>query len=829
MADRATHTRDTRVEAIAEKIQSTTQSTGEVSKKLAENIVDLYDDILEKQSRQIKNSDDLIRLQAKYKDNNVELFNVLADQDEELRKQGESVSFMLRKLEERGETDSSTYKKLVNQNEELEKQKKELSDLAYEKQDLMSTEEKLLAYHQRSAAAQQEKNKQIQQEIKNAEELAEIYKEQGNLEEARKQQAIADAKRKEIGENYTLNPSFNGLAGAIIKGFTERSKDKAGRFESVIDNKLPGVLDKVPFARKVTKGIDKLVDVMMATRSILNGYVTDATSFIKSNKGQLNAALYGYNLAGNQYGPDYYRQFVETAKNNGLAFSSTLEQKEYLQQIRQIASQGIAGGVETAALLQAVAEKTVPQFNATTGYIRRLVLLQEKNATERFFGLESIIQGSLNAQFGESSYLNQLFDSVNSNLLDAVTQLGDKLTGAYDFLGTTQTWLSYLYEQGVDQNTIQRMSTVINALGSGNVSGVSSDAGMQKLMLLAMDRANIDYATVLQEGLDSSLVDVLFQSMAEYLKNISKTTNSNNVLENAYANLFGLSMTDMYAFGQLAGRPTILNTDVTSVQNETQNRLNLVSDQAYTHLSEKIDNVLNNMKFEFGNSIASSNTSYGTWVLGNLTSDIGQSLTKTNRKGERVQTKLGKFIEGLGGLALLADTVWTVGDMITDFAGSYKAINNNNGSSLNALYSAVSGHTSTDISDNSSVFKTLTSSNNPAEAATYTGKAGSKEEQNTREELMNETETESDDVRILKELEKTLMKNKAGNYAVAVSLEAMSDEVLKSFASIFADEESMTDVFKTKKSKNKLFDYSGEETSSSAQAQGAGRTITGTK
>ena len=98
-------------------------------------------------------------------------------------------------------------------------------------------------------------------------------------------------------------------------------------------------------------------------------------------------------------------------------------------------------------------------------------------------------------------------------------------------------------------------------------------------------------------------------------------------------------------------------------------------------------------------------------------------------------------------------------------------------------------------------------------------------------DVNEEMNAEDPALTILKEFETALMANKAGKKAFAVSLQAMSDEVLRSFASIFADEESMTDIFddtkKGKKAKNKLFDYIEEKDSADGGKKDGNKTTTG--
>lgn len=604
----------------------------------------------------------------------------------------------------------------------------------------------------------------------------------------KRKQSILDA----FEESGQLK-SINHLLGKIADEEEEQSKDNKDKKDKGLDS---------------TSVLEKFTAVMSAFASVLNSYVDNAAQFLTANQGITNAALYGYNRGAVENG-NWFEKFNDNSKV--LASSTLLSQQTYLQNITNLARQGIADGVETAALLTSVAEKTVPQFNATSGYLRRLVLLQEKDATQKFFGLEAVLQKSLNAQFGESSYLNQLFESVNTNLTDAITNLAGDLgiSGSYEFTSSVQNWLSTLYEQGVDTGTINRISSAINALGSGNISAMSSDAGMQKLVLLAMDRVGQDYASILQEGLSAESVNILLGSMVQYLKDVANTTKSNNVLESAYSNLFGLSMTDMYALSNVQ-TPSWVNTAISGGQasSVTAARLGEVgTDGVYITMAERINNLLSNLQFDFGSEVAGNSTSYLAFKAGNLALSIGEDLGKIPMVGKAA----GKAVQMLGavtmGASIIPATVGVIKDLITN--GTEYLTSGGQNSVLSLYQNVVSGETA-GIPLVETNFKSIEGSRSAR--ATEVGNEAYKI---SEEDITAEYEKEDPSLTILKEFEKTFMKNKEGNLAIAVSLQAMSDEVLKSFASIFADEDSMTDVFKSKDAKNKLFSYDGEDKTTS--------------
>lgn len=792
-------------------------------------ILKLAKEITAENKKQLATAEDYNKFLDKHSDNLAKGKVILEKQRAEIAARTVAIKHELQYLDESNEADKARIKYLKEEHEELVAQGVTLSDYIEQTRRLIDNQREYSSELQtqadlveRAFQTQLARTEQVKLLREEEEELQELYnygndktkREQGAKLSANKNRQNFFANIGDMSDSQKITGLFKSLVetnkaenmsliDAIKTAYNqlddEENKKLLGETGENMSNMFAKGLGKsglVEGIKEISKGVKNL-------SKTLDKYVDQAAQFLTQNKGQLNAALYGYTGAVNAgenfslEGGDLFQAYSDQAR--ALTGGTLISKQAYLSNIRALAQQGIAGGVQTAALFQTIAEKTVPQFSATSDYVRRLVKLQETNATQRFFGLESILQKSLNAQFGESSYLNALFDSVNSNLMDAMNNLKDSLTenNRYGFLSATQNWLSYLYEQGIDQSTIQRMSTVINALGSGNISGVASDSGMQKLMLLAMDNANLDYASILQEGLNADTVNALFSSMVGYLGDVASNTSSNNVLENAYANLFGLSMTDMYAFAQGIQGPSSYINDATQLNTEVRNRLGLLSQDTYTTTAERVNNFIDNVIYDFGENIANNVGSYLVWKGSNLALDLANVVSGLGAPGKvasiGLQTAGSIGIVGTAGMSLI-NTVKDVANGIGDAISTGE-------NSIQLLYDTI------ETGGSASAIKAAESFYN-----TSKNREKTKEEKENEAALEEEANQQSSEMKVLEELEKTFMKNKAGNYVIAVSLQDMNDEVLKSFASIFANEDSMEGVFK-KKNKNKLFDYSEDTTS----------------
>ena len=800
------------LDSTAKFFQDELGMSPEKSRKAAKELLDIITKQHREYSRIVTDLSDIEKLQTKYLDDSVKLTNVLSEQSVESQQQIE----LLQKKISASTIGSDIEKDLQSQLEQQLEVQEKIKEARDEATSHLNEEQKYEAELYESAYKRQSIDESrveaLREERKILDTQINALKQKDKLtdKEKEKLKKLEKDKRDKTREEKEV---VSKRESSTFKGFIDddsklgksinSAKESYAQTSDAIASKFEGALGKT--MGKVAGAITALGGIMEAGLNKLNAFVDSAASFLADTKGNVNALLKASEKAG-EIGEDYFSNFLKVSEEY-LAAGTLITQKEYLSAIKQIAAQGvgITKGLETAAVLTAIAEKTVPQFNATNESLRRLVRLGDTQATQKFFGLEAILIRSLNHQFGDTSYLNQLFDSVNQTMVDAVANLnGSTIDNSYQFRSVLQQWMASLYEQGVDSNTINRITTSINALGSGNVNALSSDAGMQKLLLLSLDKAGQDFATILQEGLSADVLNTILTNMASYLKDLVGKTNKNNVLESAYANLFGLSMTDMYAFGKAEVKnPSYGEGEELA---ETSSILTQVSDTTYTMLSEKIDNALQNLQFTFGQNIANSTAQYGIWKGANLAMDIGGAVGGIFGKGLEIA---GRAVLVADALPALAKTAYHA------IAGGLDAVTSGE-NSVKSLYDAVANNTgaTSEKGYDNDTFKAITSNDKNTKLDGDAGTIQSEQDKYVTKQTKLENEG-GEQMKILKELQKTFMKDKNDNMAIAVSLQSMEDEVLKSFASIFADEDSMTDVFKKKKDREKLFEYDGETTSNS--------------
>jgi len=529
-----------------------------------------------------------------------------------------------------------------------------------------------------------------------------------------------------------------------------------------------------------------------ALNAKMGEYINTAAQEIKSYYGAINANLYGYS------------DYDTLAKEADILGGSTLvRQTDYLSQIAALSADGVARDIEAAAILQTIKDRTLTQFDVSNDSLRRLIRLGQDQVYQSQFGLELQLKKVLNSTFKDSGYLSSLFDSVRDAIMDAsVNQSGDITT----FNSIVQTWLGAMYSSGLSSNVVNQIASGINALGSGNVSALASDEATQRLFLLAMDRVGMDYADILQQGLSSSDTNKLLQSVVQYLGEITVNTSDNLVLKSSYANLFNLSTTDLKAIQNLnQSMPSI-----TSMIVDTSNALTMTqyaaSDmlKANTSVSEKWDNFFANLQYAVGSNVAESNFLYSTWATSSLIEDLTTPILQNKllnklptiavpAKAANIVATLSKFgisVESM--LSAIPEAAGTIFEGQGDSIVSLLNLNNANSANISSTLSPYSRTTL----KNSSMFNKMSAS------------------VSTVEQAASEYKEDTDTGKILEEIEKALRKQKE-HYAFAVYLEGMTDETLKSFASIFADEDAMLQTFKGNNSviEDNLFTYIDDNSS----------------
>ena len=584
-----------------------------------------------------------------------------------------------------------------------------------------------------------------------------------------------------VGYNYDLRKDSNETTEQVIKGV---AKD----LEKAINN------ISAKFDRWVSSAADTLASVM--------------PKIMAGTFGSLETSW----------------ESISQTTEDFLSGSTLVKQTDYLNTIANLTNQGIIDNVEQRALLETIKDSTISSFNAMDGDLLRLIRILQTDITAESFGLQAALRTTLNSVFNDSQYLNSMYNTITGAITEAMsTMTTDESLG---FMSVLQSWTAGMYESGVSSSTVQKIANAINSLGSGNVSALASDADMQRLMLLAMSRAGLDYADILQTGLDAGTTNELLSSVTEYLAEIASNTSENKVLENAYTNLFGISMSDIRSFSTLNTMDGFF-VDSSMLGDALNTQLSELSNR--THASTQISNFLSNLQFSFGKEIAETPGKYMLYEIASALSGLGGG---SSNSGDSVASKLMTGVSTIATVAYIMEVGYAAASTLAnawnsssdDFSllfggnptrGGLAADSSPNratvANSVSQLFLALSGTSAGSATRVETAFKQLyNKTTSSSEYASIVNSANESGWASVEEDVTND---------VLKKLDKTIMENENGEAAIAVSLEGLNDEVLKSFASIFADEDALAETFTGQNNVfgDSLFKYTADSTSNSTK------------
>lgn len=131
--------------------------------------------------------------------------------------------------------------------------------------------------------------------------------------------------------------------------------------------------------------------------------------------------------------------------------------------------------------------------------------------------------------------------------------------------------------------------------------------------------ANLSTAEILANGLDDSETNILLQAMVEYLGNIYEETKSNKVVAQQFANVYGLTASDLKAAANLASSTTNVyknNLNYGGMLGQLNDMANSMGSR--TALGTMIQNVFENFKYSTAASIGNDPILYSTYMIASM-------------------------------------------------------------------------------------------------------------------------------------------------------------------------------------------------------------------
>ena len=368
--------------------------------------------------------------------------------------------------------------------------------------------------------------------------------------------------------------------------------------------------------------------------------------------------------------------------SGAIGSSQYVSQVKVLEKLNSLVEQGIVYNVEQRAFLGTISEKIAKTFDVANGTLLQLIRIQQADSTAARLGMEAYLTQFFNAQFKDTSYMNKA-SSISSNLLGISSQLGRNRSVELEYVA--QKWLGSMSSVGVSDSTIQSLAQGLNYLGTGDISGLSSNQSLQRLLVAASSRAGLDFGSLLTGGVDATTANRLFSSIIRLGQDIARTDNM--VVKSQYANLFGMTISDLTSLLNLSSK------DLVSISNNMLSYAGAISEvesqlakvPSRMHLSERINTMFENMMTTTGMSIANNAVSYTTWIITDLIEkatgginiptisvmgnavDLNATVTQLMKLGiigANVLGNIGTIVSGLSGRNNLSLYNWGAEDIL---------------------------------------------------------------------------------------------------------------------------------------------------------------------
>lgn len=477
-------------------------------------------------------------------------------------------------------------------------------------------------------------------------------------EETRKQEEKAAKKKLKAAEKREKKLSVQQeIAAKNAEEMAKQMEKNATALAELTSSDYWKDQGKQAAANAVNNAVDFIDDLTKAIDTSIND--------IYEGTGKFQARLVGSEV-------DYLDMMKDVSKQIGL--SSYINQKDMVNSIQELVGSGVSYNVELRAYLATVSENIASTFDAFDARLLQLIRLQQKDSTTARLGMEASLNEFYNKMFSDTSYLGGegggVYDTISNTITNTSALLNHDI--ALEFEYVVQKWLGALYSVGASEDFITKVATGINMLGTGDVEGLNSNEQLQNLMAMSAVRSGESYADLLINGLDASKTNKLLGGMLEYLEEIRNNTTGNRVTQTAYADVFGLSASDLRAVYNLASSADTMNTLYNTTLNykqavaETNQELKEIKNRV--HLSEALSTLIENATTSASLKIGSNTFTYGTWQILNIIEGLtgGIAIPGISIMGNMVDlhaTVTGLAKAGIAGISLMDSLISSLANL----------------------------------------------------------------------------------------------------------------------------------------------------------------------
>ena len=356
-----------------------------------------------------------------------------------------------------------------------------------------------------------------------------------------------------------------------------------------------------------------------------------------------------------------YKDSLEKVRKN-VAFSGYVKQKDVINNLVKLVDTGVSYNLDLRAFLATISEDIASTFDAFDSNLLKIIRVQQADTTAARLGMEASLTKLFNEYFSDTSYLSDSFDKV-TEALQGASALKNK-DDSLEFEYMVQKWLGSLYSLGLSDNAANTIAQGLGYLGTGDVEALNSNDSLQTLLAMSAAQGGLSYADLLSGGLTADNTNKLLKSMIEYLKAISENTDGSVVTKSAYANLFGLSTTDLRSI------QNITDNDITKLYKNSMNYGDMMDELSYqtsqiaerTHISQVLSNVFDNALMSTSTTLGNNSGIWGTWMALNLVEDLTGGIALPDVKvvgtGVNLQTTVTALAKsGIAGLGLMGSLI----------------------------------------------------------------------------------------------------------------------------------------------------------------------------
>ena len=449
-----------------------------------------------------------------------------------------------------------------------------------------------------------------------------------------------------------------------IKNTATQLKDRMENANAIAKIQLAAATnagDKIKGAGKAmaTHLVASIASAFEGVGKLIDSYASTYSNYAAT----INARLQNFDDQGGKAFKD-----LSALVTKNLAASPYLKQEEMLKSLNTLVEGGISYNLEQRAFLHSMTDKIVNTFNVLDKTLLSMIRLQQQDTTQARMGMEAYLTKYLNSTYQDTSYLDDVYDTVTQNLFEASSQLGRNASIELEYV--VQKWLGSMYSVGVGSEFLQTVAQGLGYLGSGDINALQSNEALQNLLVMASNRSGVEYAQILTQGLNADTANKLLQGITSYIHEMSNTS-GNQIVRAQYADIFGMSLSDMTAMlnitteeiGNIKNNMLSYNDTIRELESQ------LASVGSRMHISELYDNVIDNFMTGIAANIASNAGQYVTWkvvdfiedatggiaipavsIMGNMV-DLNTTVTgliKTGMVGVSTLGQIGSILTGLG-------------------------------------------------------------------------------------------------------------------------------------------------------------------------------------